>query len=335
MSDPYDIPEYERAAMDRVVEALRARRIAIPTTEHITVCQSIEPDTRQFDGVLQIADRFTALTRPLPLAGADALKAQANGELAIVARLRTDIPWLGVAIDLIDDQLRTQLWVGRPWIAFRPMLLVGPPGAGKTHLARLLATRAGTGHAVFSMAGMYDASLLTGAPRSYTSPSPSFPAVAMCQTHTANPILVGDELDKVATDRRMGDPLAALLTLIEPVTARAYYDKCLLAECDLSHASWLFTANTLDRIGTPLRSRLDIVTVEGPSEAHFDALLASLTRDLASAWRISPTELPHLARGAEDVLRKRFARSRSVRALKREFHAAMATGLGHMVRALH
>ncbi len=321
--------------MEHVVEALKARRAAIPTTERITVCQAIEPDTRQFDGVLQIAERFAALTRPLPLAGADALKTQANGELAIIAGLRTDMPWLGAAIDLIDDQLRAQLWAGRPWIAFRPMLLVGPPGAGKTHLARLLATRAGTGHALFSMAGMYDASLLTGAPRSYTSPSPSFPAVAMCQTRTANPILVGDELDKVATDRRMGDPLAALLTLIEPITARAYYDKCLLAECDLSHASWLFTANTLDGIGAALRSRLDMVTVEGPGEAHFDALVANLTRDLAAAWRVSPTELPELARGAEDVLRRRFARSRSVRALKRELHAAMAAGLRHSSRVVN
>lgn len=270
----------------------------------------------------------------MPLAGAEALTLRRDGQLAIIAHLRADMPWLAPAIDLLEDQLRAQLWAGRPWIKFRPMLLPGPPGAGKSHLAQLLATRAGTGHAVVSMAGMYDASLLTGAPRSYTSPSPSFPAVAMCQARTANPILVGDELDKVATDRRMGDPLAALLTLIEPVIAGAYYDKCLLAECDLSHATWLFTANTLDGIGAPLRSRLDIVTVDGPGEAHFETVFASLLRDLAIIWRVTIAELPDLALGAEDLLRQRFARSRSVRALRRELHAAMAAGLRHGVRTV-
>lgn len=165
MSNKYEIPEHERTAFEIAVSALARRRAPIPTVERITMCEAIEPDTRQFDGVLQIADRYAALTQPLPLAGANALKPHRNGDLAITAHLRAEMPWLSTAIDLIDDQLRAHLWAGRPWIGFRPLLLVGPPGAGKTHLAQLLATRAGTGYAVVSMAAMYGASLLTSASR--------------------------------------------------------------------------------------------------------------------------------------------------------------------------
>lgn len=219
----------------------------LPRTAWVTVCNAIEPDTRQWDGVSQIADRYAVLTKPLPLAGADTLRTtewrarhhRSPSRRRAMARTRHRAHRRAASCPALG---------GKAWVAIRSMVLVGAPGTGKSHLARLIVETAGTGSAILSMGGIWDGSILTGSPRSYTGPSPCFPVTVMAQTRTANPIIVGAEIEKVATDHRGGHPHAALLNLIEPSTAAAFYDKCLLAMVDVSHACWLFTANTLDGI---------------------------------------------------------------------------------------
>ena len=306
---------------------LQRKRFVIPSTRLIRPCAAIEPETKTWDGVPSIVDRFSALTEELPLAGADALKALPDGELAITARLRAAAPWFGSAIDHLDQQWRLQLWAGRPWIAFRPLLLVGPPGTGKSHLARLIAEASGCGHSVLSLAGVADASTVEGSPRAFTNTMPCFPALIMSQHRTGNPIAVIDEIEKASPDPRHGDPVAALLAFLEPSTAAAYWDRCLLAHVDLSHVSWLFTANSLDGLPAPLRSRLDIFEVRGPGPEHFPVLLTNLMRELAADWNVPPHLLPHLEEEAEALLEQRFAKHRSVRRLGRELRAALAAGV--------
>ena len=80
---------------------------------------------------------------------------------------------------------------------------------------------------MLSLSGVADSVTVEGTPRGYTNTVPSFPALSMAQHSTANPILVVVELDKAVTDSRNGNPVAALLTLIEAGTARHYWDRCL------------------------------------------------------------------------------------------------------------
>lgn len=331
---PHDHSPTPGGTADLKLLPLGEPRYSIPITKLVQPCAAIEPETRTFDGVPTLVDRFAALTEELPLTGAKSLRAFSRGELAITARLRAQAPWFGAVIDHLDQQWRLQLWAGRPWIAFRPLLLVGPAGTGKSHLARLIAEASGCGHSVLSFAGIADSSTIEGCPRAYINTMPSFPALIMAQHRTANPIAVIDEIDKATRDSRNGDPVSALLTMLEPGTAATYWDRCLLAPVNVSHVNWLLTANSLDILPAPLRSRLDIVEVEGPSPEHFPNLIANLQSALAAEWDIAFDQLPQLAPEAYFRLEQRFAKHRSIRRLSRELRAALAAGAAAQPRVL-
>lgn len=311
-------------------------RLTIPRVAYVTVCNRIEPEPN--DGsifVTGLQHRFATLTIDLPLAGGDGLAPTTGGTLSLTRVLYQEAPWLSPAIDRIDAQLRLQLWAGRPWVAFRPLLLVGPPGCGKSHLARLIANSARTGGATLDLAGTSDNRTLEGTARGWTSAQPCFPAVVINRTATANPVICLEEIDKAGGSSRTGDPLATLLTMIEPSTARAYFDKCLLAPIDLSHVNWIMTANDAGRLPAPLRSRLDIVALTRPEPEHFDAILTNLLRDLATRWGVTTEMLPVIDADIETVLRRRFAGHRSVRGLMRSLETVLAVLIRTAPRLTH
>ena len=195
----------------------------------------MEESSDSLPGLPSIAKQYHGLTMELPLAGGHAMR-EIGGELDIIRYLRSRSPWLEPAISVLDRQLRLQLWSGRPWISFRPMFLVGPPGSGKSHLAALLAGQIGCGHSVLDFAGISDSRTIEGTARGYTTSQPCFPAIVMHQHQTANPVLIVEEVDKAGGSKRNGDPLAVLLTMAERSTARTYFDKCLnrleLTQCE-------------------------------------------------------------------------------------------------------
>jgi hypothetical protein len=186
----------------------------------IRPCVSIPSDGNEAnEWIASIGDLYAPLTTPLPLAGVSAhSRAPGGREPRIVEALRTETPWMDNAIDRIADQVATQLWAGRPWLSFRPLLLIGPPGAGKTHLARRIGELSGCGSAILSFAGISSNAELAGTPRGFRHPQPCFPAMAMLRTGTANPVVIIDEVDKACTGD-MGDPVASLLGMLERSTA--------------------------------------------------------------------------------------------------------------------
>ena len=303
---------------------------------HVRPCRSIPSDGNEAnEWIASIGTLYDTLTTPLPLAGAAALvRARQGDEPRIAASLRTEAPWMATTIDRIANQAAFSLWAGRPWLSLRPVLLVGPPGAGKTHLARRLGALSGCGDAVLSFAGVNSNAELAGNPRGFRHTQPCFPAMAMLRTGTANPVVVIDEVEKAACGEN-GDPVATLLGMFERSTAARYFDGSLAAEIDLSHVNWVLTANRIDRLPAPLLSRVEVIEVAGPGPDHAAMVLATLWRDVAQDVGLPPSALPRIEAGAETALLRLFRNTRSVRRLRRAIETLVAVSARHMPRTVN
>lgn len=284
--------------------------------QHLRVVEAIGDSTSR-EGMLA-ASHYKRLTRPLPLAGSD------RDPEIIGSALRLEFPWFGDAIDALMRDLRLLRRAGVPWIRFQPTLLVGPPGTGKTRFARRLGKFAGTGCEMISAAGAADNRLLAGTARGWSSAQPAFPLLAMARTGTANPVLVVDEIDKTGAARHNGDLKATLLLMLERETACAWPDEHLLAPCDISQASWLLTANTLDSLPEPLLSRLRVVHVPAPGPEHFDAVFLGLLQGFAEDLMVPLGLLPEIEPRLVVELREGFTRKPSIRRLKAAVSAVLS-----------
>lgn len=248
-----------------------------------------------------IRKRYAKLTKPLPLMGGRTDIAQLVGELD---RL---FPWTRHANQLIGETLTAMQVGGRNWFQLPPLLLLGPAGSGKTAYATTLARLAGTASGVLMLGGSSDNRSLMGTSRGWGNYMPSFAVQMLTRHDCANPLIVGDEIDKVATSRYNGNVQDTLLTMLEPTSARRFFDEALLAEVDLSFLSWVLTANSTDTINETLLSRMTVLEVELPGAEHAPLLFNAMLADVAGQFGLEAEMLPPLMDEVRDGLIQRIA----------------------------
>jgi hypothetical protein len=179
--------------------------------------------------------------------------------------------------------------VGRDHVALPPIILVGPPGCGKTSLATDLLRILCVPVTVYPCGGATDASL-GGTPRRWSTGEPSLPVSLMAIHMVSSPGIILDEIEKAGTGTQNGRLQDVLLGMLEPKTSLWWQDPYLEAPVDISHVVWMATANSIQGIPNPLRDRCCILSIPAPSVSHLSCLAqamlhtACLERGLDPRW---------------------------------------------------
>jgi ATP-dependent Lon protease len=181
--------------------------------------------------------------------GLEKVKARILEHLAVMARLRKDPA--GVAEDENRAPLRGPI-----------LCLVGPPGVGKTSLARSIARALNRPFVRLSLGGVRDEAEIRGHRRTYIGSMPGRIISLMKKAKVRNPLMLLDEIDKMASDFR-GDPSSALLEVLDPEQNAAFQDHYLDLGFDLSQVLFLATANIRHQIPEPLEDRLEVLELSG------------------------------------------------------------------------
>ena len=238
--------------------------------------------------------------------------------LPVMDSLYEDLPNFQEVLDDLKRQLAL-CQDSADALEITPMLLLGPPGIGKTHFARALARLLGTGMGFVPMSSLTAGWILSGASSQWKGARPGKVFETLVDGTYANPVMVVDEIDK-ARGEHAYDPLGALYSLLEQDTAQAFTDEFAEVPIDASQVIWVATANDDRAIPEPILNRMNVYEVHNPdrdaARAIAQRLYASIRAQHDWGRRFQPQPLEEVLDAMADMA-------------PREMRRAWMTGFGN------
>lgn len=212
-----------------------------------------------------------------------------------------------------------------PDVKSQIICLVGPPGVGKTSVASSIARALKRKYARVSLGGMHDEAEIRGHRKTYVGAMPGRIVTAIINAKVQNPVIVLDEIDKIAKDFR-GDPTSALLEVLDPEQNKTFRDNFMEIPIDLSDVMFIATANSYDGIPAPLLDRMEIIELSTYTDSeklaiaknHLIPKQMKLNGIKKSMFRITDDGILALIKG--------YTREAGVRTLERELASLMRKG---------